>query len=131
MVLKILTIGIYGIASIVSLVLRRENQAVLATLVGFIPTTFGGYGPSLIDARKYHYDFLMSLSYTRWGIEAFYSEEVTPFRQLYQVDTISATRLGYTLDRVGVDFLMMFLLGCGLRIICFIVMIAFNRSKQK
>jgi hypothetical protein len=34
--------GIYGIGAIASIVLERENQAVVATLIGFIPTTLAG-----------------------------------------------------------------------------------------
>jgi hypothetical protein len=121
--------GVYGIAAIVSLVLRRENQAVLATLIGFTPATFCGYGPSLLDAKG-KYGFIMDLSYTRWGNEAFYTEELTPFRGIYQVDQISATTLGYTLDRVMFDFVMMFVLGCGLRVISLLVILHWNKHRQ-
>ncbi|KAI8908049.1 hypothetical protein EDD86DRAFT_239760 [Gorgonomyces haynaldii] len=123
--------GIYGLASIVSMVLRRENQAVLATLAGFFPTTFCGYGPSLNDAIAGKYDFLMWLSYTRWGNEAFYTEELTPFRQLFQVDTISQPIIGYTLDRVLFDFVMMFLIGTSLRVLGYFVLVWYNRSRQR
>ncbi len=78
----------------------------------------------------YHYDFLMSLSFVRWGVEALYSEVLSPFRGLYQVDAISAPATGYTLDRVSVDFFLMFLLGTLLRALCYVVLVTFNRHKQ-
>lgn len=122
--------GIYGIACVVSLVLRRENQAVLATLAGFIPTTFAGYGPSIPNAIENHYDWLINISYARWAVEALYSEELTPFRKIYQVDAVSANTTGYTLDRYGLDIFIMFLLGTSIRVIGYFVLIFYNRKKQ-
>jgi hypothetical protein len=122
--------GIYGIASVISFLLRRENQAVLATLVGFMPTTFAGYGPSFKDARNANFAWILDLSYSRWAVEMLYSEELTPFRNIYNVDDTSAPNLGYTLDRVSFDIFMMFLIGTVIRVICYFVMIFYNRKKQ-
>ena len=43
---------VYGLASIVSMLTRRENASLLAVVVCMTAGIFNGFGPTLEDARK-------------------------------------------------------------------------------
>jgi len=75
---------------------------------------------------KWAYGF----SFNRWGAEAFYDAETRRFRNLYRVESVSAQYFGYTLDRFALDLGMMAILGVGLRVLAFFLLILTNRRKQ-
>ncbi|KAJ3315090.1 hypothetical protein HDV04_004231 [Boothiomyces sp. JEL0838] len=122
--------GIYGLASIVSVTQKRESQAILSTLAGFIPAFFSGRDPRIPGANIF-VQFMLSISYNRWGTELFYSGELSPMKTIYQVDQISQPIFGYTLGREGFDLLMMITIGVVLRIIGFIAIRLYNLEKQR
>ncbi|KAJ3320358.1 hypothetical protein HDV06_005389 [Boothiomyces sp. JEL0866] len=98
--------GVYGVASIISILVRRENQAVLSTTVSFFPAILSGASP-VIQGANMLLQVLFTISYNRWGLELFFSGEVTPFRGLYQVDETTVPLYGYTVDRPGLDLAYM------------------------
>ncbi|KAJ3276162.1 hypothetical protein HDV01_005610 [Terramyces sp. JEL0728] len=122
--------GIYGLATIVSVTSKRESQAILSTLAGFIPAFFSGRDPRIPGANVL-VQFLLSISYNRWGTELFYSGELSPKRDIYQVDQVSQPIFGYTLGREGFDLAVMLAIGVVLRIIGFIAIRLYNQEKQR
>ncbi|KAJ3324504.1 hypothetical protein HDV06_006915 [Boothiomyces sp. JEL0866] len=122
--------GIYGLATIISVTQKRESQAILSTLAGFIPAFFSGRDPRIPGANIF-VQFMLSISYNRWGTELFYSGEVSPMRNIYQVDQISQPIFGYTLGREVFDLMMMLIIGIALRLIGYIAIRLYNMEKQR
>lgn len=53
----IMAAGIYGLAFCVSMITRRENGPLLATLLSFILSVFSGYGPPLATIQSWHLEW--------------------------------------------------------------------------
>jgi hypothetical protein len=53
--------GIYGLASCVSMVTRREDGPLLAMIVSLIIGIFNGYGPSLSTIKSWHLEWFWRL----------------------------------------------------------------------
>ncbi|KAJ3121092.1 hypothetical protein HK100_012521 [Physocladia obscura] len=122
--------GVYGISTVVSLLARRENAAILAVVVSLILSVLCGYGPSLKDAAEHGYIFLNELSFNKWASEANYSAMIAVYRGKFDIDFMAAA-WGYTLDRVGFDLLMCAVLGTGLRVIGLGMLIGMHQDKQR
>eukprot|EP00455_Lapot_gusevi_P045021 TRINITY_DN5716_c0_g1_i5.p1 TRINITY_DN5716_c0_g1~~TRINITY_DN5716_c0_g1_i5.p1 ORF type:complete len:859 (+),score=112.28 TRINITY_DN5716_c0_g1_i5:76-2652(+) len=123
--------GVYGLAAVISMLVKRENAALLAVVITLFAGVFCGYGPSLKDSRQMGYDFLMEASYARWGSEALYHLETAPFTHIFRVHEVSAPIFGYTLDRFGFDIGMMCLIGMIYRLVAYLLLIGLNRDKQR
>src|SRR5579871_721832 len=78
--------SVYGLASIISLLTRRENGALLASVVSLFVAVFCGYGPTLQQASNWGLLWLWDLSHSRWYAEALYNESLQPFQGLYDID---------------------------------------------
>ncbi|KAJ3109992.1 hypothetical protein HDU96_006992 [Phlyctochytrium bullatum] len=121
---------VYGMSAVVSMMVRRENAALLAVVTSLFAAVFCGYGPTVRAARKWGIEFIWHLSFNRWATEAFFSEELRVFRDVYDVDS-AAYHYGFTLNQVPNNLLYMFLIGIGLRVAAYLLMIFLNRDKQK
>jgi hypothetical protein len=115
---------VYGLSAIVSMVLKRENAPLLAVVISLFAAVFGGYVESLPEPIK-------KFSYAYWSSEAMYDRSVTPFRGVYEVDSVSAPYWGYTLDQFDLDLVLVFVIGTGYRIVAYLLMIGLNRDKQR
>ncbi|KAJ3232663.1 hypothetical protein HDU81_002813 [Chytriomyces hyalinus] len=122
--------GVYGIACIVSLIVRRENASILSVVICLVLSVLCGYGPTLTDASQHGYGFLNEISFNKWASEAFYSSCITVYRGVFDVDLMTRS-WGYTLDRVGLDLVMCFLIGLGLRVLGYLLLIGLHRDKQR
>ena len=121
---------VYGLAAIVSMLVRRENASLLAVVVCLFSATFNGFGPSLVQAKEWGVPFFWDLWYARWGSEALFTEEAMPRALIYNT-TAAADLYGYTLDRFGFDMGMMSIIGTVYRIIAFVLLVFTHREKQK
>ena len=70
------------------------------------------------------------MSFNKWGAEAAFSENITPYAKVYDVAG-SAAFQGYTLYQVTKDLLMMLAIGFVHRIIAFVLLVGLNRDKQR
>ncbi|TPX47429.1 hypothetical protein SeMB42_g03315 [Synchytrium endobioticum] len=122
--------GEYGLAAIISLLVRREDGALVSVIVGLIAAVFCGYGPSVNQANSWGLGWVWDLSFNRWGAEALYSESLTWYQDVYDLEQ-SASQFGYVLYRTGFDLFVMLMLGLFLRCIAFVLLILLNRDKQK
>jgi hypothetical protein len=52
------SVGIYGLACAVSMLVSRENGTLLAMIVCLIIGIFGGYGPTLSTAKSWHLEWI-------------------------------------------------------------------------
>ena len=121
---------VYGMAAIVSMLVRRENASLLAVVVCLFAGVFSGFGPSLSAAKGWGAIFIWYLSYGTWGSEALYGAELEYYSTFYQT-SIGADAFGYELGRVDFDVGMMILLGFSYRIVAFFLLLVTHRDKQK
>ncbi|KAJ3127909.1 hypothetical protein HK098_005550 [Nowakowskiella sp. JEL0407] len=120
--------GVYGLSSVVSMLVARANGPLLAVVFSLFASVFCGYGPTLSQAKDWNLLFLWEISFNKWGAEIL--EYVKPYDHIFD-ENIMLGIYGYTLGRNGMDFGIGFAIGIALRIIAFVLLIALNRSSQR
>ena len=118
---------IYGLSSCVSMVTKREDGPLIATMTSLIVGLISGVKPSLHTVAGWHMTWLWRASPGTWLSEAYFTENVTPYGYLYQIDQ-AASGTGYELSRFSLDLVVLFLLGTIYRVIAFGMLRLFNRS---
>ncbi|KAJ3121730.1 hypothetical protein HK098_003431 [Nowakowskiella sp. JEL0407] len=113
--------GVYGLASVVSMVVARVNGPLLAVVFSLFAAVFCGYGPTLEQAKNWKMLFIWELSFNKWGAEILFSEYTKPYEHIYNND-VTLGIYGYTVDRNGLDFAIGFLIGLGLRAFAFVLL---------
>lgn len=93
---------IYGLASIISMFVKRENGPLLAVLASLIIGVLGGVAPPLSKVKSWHMEWFWRLSPGVWFTEAYFSENLLPLGYLYRVD-FAAKSVGFTLDQYAMD----------------------------
>ena len=114
-----------------SMLVARENSALVGVIAALIASCLCGYGPSLVQGREWGVYFIQASSFARWAAEAFFHAETLAYRDHFMVLEVSAGIWGYTLDRFTLDIGMMILLGLIMRVLAFALMVALNRKEQK
>ena len=115
--------AVYGLASIVSLIITEIDTATLVAIVlTLIEPVMGGFIRNLKLG-------IARITYSWWANEAYFSYNVNPYRHLYYVDT-AAKIWRYTLGQTGKDIFAVFLIGFIYRVVAFFFMIGLNREKQ-
>ena len=122
--------SIYGLASIVSMLTRREDGPLLATMASLIVGILSGFAPNLQKVAKWHMTWLWRASPGVWIAEVYYSENTLPLAHLYQIDDASKA-LGITLGRFGLDLAVLFGIGTIYRVIAFVLLVLVRRSRQR
>jgi hypothetical protein len=61
---------IYGLSAVISVIVRKENSALLAVVFGMFMAVFNGYSPTVADAVRGGYSFLYWPLANRWSSEA-------------------------------------------------------------
>ena len=118
---------IYGLSSCVSMVTKREDGPLIATMASLVVGLVSGVKPSLHRVAGWQMTWLWRASPGTWLSEAYFTENVTPYGYLYQIDQ-AASATGYKLGGFGVDLAVLFLLGTIYRVIAFGMLRLFNRS---
>ncbi|KAK3485376.1 uncharacterized protein B0T23DRAFT_46526 [Neurospora hispaniola] len=110
---------IYGLASCMSMVVRREDAPLLATMFSLIVGILSGAAPSLREAKRWHLDWLWRAGPGVWLGELYFGQLVRPFDYLYDVK-IASQVTGYELDRLWVNMLIMLGIGTAYRLLAFV-----------
>ena len=121
---------IYGLSSCVSMVTKREDGPLIATMASLIVGLISGVKPSLHTVAGWHMTWLWRASPGTWLSEAYFTENVTPYRYLYQIDQ-AASGTGYRLGHFSSDLAVLFLLGTVYRVLAFGALRLFNRSSGR
>lgn len=121
---------IYGLASCVSMVTRREDGPLLAVMASLIVGVLSGMAPLLSQVKKWHMLWLWRSSPGVWIAEVYFSEGVMPLGHLYQIAD-AAKRTGITLGRFQFCLLMLFAIGSAYRVVAFFGLILVKRYKQR
>jgi ABC-type multidrug transport system ATPase subunit len=93
---------IYGLASCIAMVVKRENGPLLAVLASLIIGVLGGVAPPLSTVKEWHMEWFWRLSPGVWFTEAYFSQNIMPLSYLYDVD-LAAKTVGFTLDQYSLD----------------------------
>ena len=121
---------IYGLASCVSMVTRREDGPLLAVMASLIVGILSGMAPLLSQVAKWHMLWLWRASPGVWISEIYFSEGIRPLGHLYQIDD-AAKRTGITLGRFSFDLWILLAIGGAYRIIAFLGLVLVKRYKQR
>lgn len=114
---------VYGLSSIVSMVVPKKDGPLLAAVTTCIVSLFNGY------IEKFPYG-LKVLSFAFWYSEAFFNEEVS-FAEETTIVSFTADVFGYVTGRTAMNLGLMLVIGIIFRIAAFLAMILLNRDKQK
>ena len=121
---------IYGLSSCVSMVTRREDGPLIATMTSLIVGLISGVRPTLHTVAGWHMTWLWRMSPGTWLSEAYFTENVTPYGYLYHIEEAAAAT-GYKLSHFSLDLAVLFVLGTMYRIVAFGALRLFNRSFGK
>ena len=121
---------IYGLSSCVSMVTRREDGPLIATMTSLVVGIISGVKPSLHTVGGWHMTWLWRASPGTWLSEAYFTENVTPYRYLYQINE-AASGTGFTLGHYSLDLAVLFMLGTLYRVIAFGALRLFNRASGR
>ncbi|ESZ96754.1 hypothetical protein SBOR_2898 [Sclerotinia borealis F-4128] len=121
---------IYGLASCVSMVTRREDGPLLAVMSSLIVGVLNGMSPSLEKVRGWHMVWLWRATPGTWLAEAYITQNITPLEYLYNIES-AKDAMGYELGHFTQDLLMLLALGAAYRVIAFLGLRFTNRHKQR
>ncbi|KAI9330528.1 hypothetical protein BDR26DRAFT_807373 [Obelidium mucronatum] len=121
---------IYGVAIMVSMVVRRENASLMTVIIGLFLAIFDGFAPTLADARKAGVEFIFSISPNRWASEAQYGLALETYQGLYDLN-LASSYFGYELHHTSRNLIMMIALALAYRLVGYLLMILVHRDKQR
>ncbi|KAJ3354135.1 hypothetical protein HDU83_005741 [Entophlyctis luteolus] len=121
--------GVYGMAMIVSMLIRRENAPLMAVTVGMIFGVLCGFAPTIIDATQQGYVFLFDIGMNRWSAETLFSLWIERYSEVYDV-SIPNKAFGYELGRTARNLGLMLVISIAYRIVAFVLLVLLNRDKQ-
>ena len=120
----------YGIAYIASQLFHFESQAVAAVVISLVWSVTTGFGPTMIQIRSWHLRWFYLCSFPWWLAEGLYTSEVEEYQNVYAVSYLNDQLWGYTLNQFALDLGIPILLGIGLRVIAYILLVMLNQGKQ-
>jgi ABC-type multidrug transport system ATPase subunit len=121
---------VFGLASFVSMIVRRENATLLAVVISLFSAVFCGYGPTLADVRNWGLYFVWACSYNMWASQAQFSETLAVYDHVYDSE-LSNLAFGFSLNQTMFDFTMMIVIGFVWRLFGFVAMVGLNRNRQR
>ncbi|KAJ3247171.1 hypothetical protein HDU78_004978 [Chytriomyces hyalinus] len=121
---------IYGIAAVISMIMRRENASLLTVVLGLLCAIFDGFAPSLRDAREAGVEFLFAIFPNRFAAEAQYSLSLGVYSHIYDLQ-YATEYFGYELNKTARNMIVMVALALGYRVLGFLLMVGMHRDKQR
>ncbi|EMC93677.1 hypothetical protein BAUCODRAFT_150956 [Baudoinia panamericana UAMH 10762] len=121
---------IYGLASVVSMLVKREDGPLLAVLASLVIGVLGGVSPPLSKVKSWHMEWFWRLSPGVWFTEAYVTDNWSPMAYLYQTD-LASRAIGFTLGQYSLDIGLLFLIGAIYRVIAYLALILVHRDKQR
>ncbi|KAL3428475.1 hypothetical protein PVAG01_01984 [Phlyctema vagabunda] len=121
---------IYGLASCVSMVVRREDGPLVAVMVSLIVTVLSGMSPTLTDVRRWRLIWIWRSTPGTWMAEAYFTKNVSPYAYLYRLD-LATQATGYHLGHFRRDLLFLLLLGSVYRVVAFFGLRFVHRHRQR
>ncbi|KAK7418349.1 hypothetical protein QQX98_003969 [Neonectria punicea] len=120
---------IYGLASCVSMVVRREDAPLFATMISLIVGILCGAAPPLSQVKQWHVEWLWRASPGVWMAEVYFGQLVAPFDYLFNVQA-AADVTGFHLDWKWINIGVLAAIGTVYRILAYIGMVAGHRLRR-
>lgn len=109
---------VYGMSGVISMVAKREDAPLLATMASLILGILCGAAPTLAQVSKWNMVWLWRMSPGVWLSELYFGELVRPFGYLYQTD-MAAAAMGYNLDATWRNIGVLVAIGVVYRLIAY------------
>ncbi|KAJ3015720.1 UNVERIFIED_CONTAM: hypothetical protein HDU68_012591 [Siphonaria sp. JEL0065] len=122
--------GIYGMAMIISMFIRRENAPLMAVTVGMIFGVLCGFAPTILNASKQGYLFLLDIGMNRWAAEALFALWIERYLDVYDPE-VPNSYFGYELEKTVRNLGYMIVIALAYRVVAFVLLVMLNRDKQK
>ncbi|KAI1141292.1 hypothetical protein F5Y05DRAFT_371952 [Hypoxylon sp. FL0543] len=119
---------IYGLASCVSMIVRREDAPLFATMISLIVGILSGAAPPLSSVQEWHMEWLWRASPGTWLAELYFGRLVEPFRYLYNVD-LAAQASGFHLDWHWRNMLYLLVIGTVYRVLAYFGLLVGSRLR--
>ncbi|KAF7546975.1 hypothetical protein G7Z17_g8039 [Cylindrodendrum hubeiense] len=120
---------IYGLASCVSMVVRREDAPLFATMISLIVGILSGAAPPLAQVKEWHIEWLWRASPGVWLAELYFGQLVAPFEYLFNVKA-AADVTGFHLDWKWINILVLLGIGTIYRVLAYIGMLVGHRLRR-
>lgn len=109
---------VYGMSGVISMVAKREDAPLLATMASLILGILCGAAPTLAQVSKWNMVWLWRMSPGVWLSELYFGELVRPFGYLYQTD-MAAAAMGYKLDATWRNIGVLVAIGVAYRLLAY------------
>jgi ABC-type multidrug transport system ATPase subunit len=120
---------IYGLASIISMIVRREDAPLFATMLALITGILSGSAPPLRQVKDWNMEWLWRASPGTWLAEVYFGQLVEPFTYLYDTK-LAAEAAGFNLNGLWVNILVLAAIGTLYRVIAFLLMVFLPKLKK-
>ncbi|KAK4224076.1 hypothetical protein QBC38DRAFT_26928 [Podospora fimiseda] len=114
---------IFGLASAISMVVKREDAPLFATMIALITGILSGAAPPLSKVKGWKMEWLWRSSPGVWLAEIYFGQLVSPLAYLYDVD-LAARATGFTLVRLWLNLGVLLGIGTIYRILAFVGLFA-------
>ena len=121
---------IYGLAALVSMLARREDAPLWATMLALIVGILSGAAPPLANVKGWHMEWLWRASPGVWLAEIYFGQLVKPFGYLYDVG-LAARFTGYRLENgLWLDLVVLLAIGSLYRVFAFVGLLVGGRMRM-
>ncbi|KAJ4287203.1 hypothetical protein N0V90_012601 [Kalmusia sp. IMI 367209] len=119
---------VYGLASCIGMLVKREDGPLLAVMASLIIGILGGVAPPLSKVKEWNIEFLWRMSPGVWFTESYFSQCLLPLDYLYMLD-VASEATGFNLGKYTLDMGILLALGCVYRVIAFVLLITVQRKR--
>lgn len=120
---------IYGLASVLSMIVRREDAPLFATMISLIAGILSGAAPPLSKVKTWHMEWLWRMSPGTWLAELYFGRLVEPFRYVYNVE-LAARATGFHLNFIFRNMVVLLGIGTLYRILAFLGLVFGTRLRR-
>ncbi|KAK4203485.1 hypothetical protein QBC40DRAFT_219430 [Triangularia verruculosa] len=110
---------IFGLASAISMVVKREDAPLFATMIALIVGILSGAAPPLSSVRNWKMEWLWRMSPGVWLAEIYFGQLVTPLGYVYDIQS-AAGMTGFRLDGLWKNMGLLIAIGTIYRILAFV-----------
>lgn len=119
---------IYGVAGLISLLAKREDAPLLATMASLILGILCGAAPNLAQVANWKLLWLWRMSPGVWLTELYFGELVSPTGYLYQTE-LAAQAMGLDLDATARNLGILLALGVAYRLMAYVALLYARRLR--
>ncbi|ORX93551.1 hypothetical protein BCR34DRAFT_629343 [Clohesyomyces aquaticus] len=120
--------SVYGLASCIGMIVKREDGPLLAVMASLIIGVLGGVAPPLSKVKQWNLEGLWRMSPGVWFTEAYVSQNLLPLDYLYMLEVASA-QTGFKFGQYNVDMWILLAIGSIYRVFAFVLLVTMARVR--